>query len=181
MCRGLGHSQLFGGERLPANGGNPGPVRPARLTSLNDELLDINAKGVCFTIQRALPFWNDGASIIISTSAADELGVVNGSAYAATKSALRSFTRSLAAELVERMIRVHAVSPGPIETPAGFERTGLSKEMLDEFVKSLVSQVPMKRIGQPSEIAGAVAFLASSGASFMTGTEVVVDGGLGQI
>jgi NAD(P)-dependent dehydrogenase (short-subunit alcohol dehydrogenase family) len=149
--------------------------------ALYDELFNINAKGVYFTIQKALPFLNDGASIVINTSVADEVGVVNGSAYAATKSALRSFTRSLAAELVGRNIRVNAVSPGPIETPAGFERTGLSKEAVDEFVKSIVSQVPMKRIGQPSEIAGAVAFLASSDASFMTGAEIPVDGGFGQI
>jgi NAD(P)-dependent dehydrogenase (short-subunit alcohol dehydrogenase family) len=117
--------------------------------ALYDELFDINAKGVYFTIQRALPFLNDGAS--------------------------------LAAELVGRNIRVNAVSPGPIETPAGFERTGLSKEEIDGFVKSIVAQVPMKRIGQPSEIAGVVAFLASSDASFMTGAEIPVDGGFGQI
>jgi len=149
--------------------------------ALYDELFDINARGVYFTIQKALPFLNDGASIVINTSVADEVGVVNGSAYAATKAALRSFTRSLAAELVGRDIRVNAVSPGPIETPAGFERTGLSKEEIDGFVKSIVAQVPMKRIGQPSEIAGAVAFLASSDASFMTGAEIPVDGGFGQI
>jgi NAD(P)-dependent dehydrogenase (short-subunit alcohol dehydrogenase family) len=148
---------------------------------LYDELFDINTRGVYFTIQKALPFLNDGASIIINTSVAGEIGVPNGTAYAATKAALRSFTRSIAAELVERGIRVNAVSPGPIETPAGFERTGLSREVIEEMLKGFVSQVPMKRIGQPEEIAGAVAFLASQDASFITGAELPVDGGFGQI
>jgi NAD(P)-dependent dehydrogenase (short-subunit alcohol dehydrogenase family) len=149
--------------------------------SLYDELFDINAKGVYFTTQKAIPFLNDGASIILNTSQANEIGLVNGTAYAATKAALRSFTRSFAAELVGRGIRVNAVSPGPIETPAGFERSGLSKEAMEEFAKNIVAQVPMKRIGQPAEVAAAVAFLASSDASYITGSEISVDGGFGQI
>ncbi len=148
---------------------------------LYDELFDINTKGAYFTIQKALPFLNDGASIILNTSLADETGVINGTVYAATKAALRSFTRSIAAELVVRGIRVNAVSPGPIETPVGFERTGMPKDVQEQFVKEIVSKVPMKRIGQPHEIAGVVAFLASSDASYMTGAEIPVDGGFGQI
>jgi NAD(P)-dependent dehydrogenase (short-subunit alcohol dehydrogenase family) len=164
---------------------NAGIYKFAPLTAttevLYDELFDINARGVYFTIQKALPLLNDGASIIINTSVAGEIGVANGTVYAATKSALRSFTRSIAAELVDRGIRVNAVSPGPIETPAGFARTGLPKEQIDQFIQDVVAKVPMKRIGQPSEIASAVAFLASSDASFMTGAEITVDGGLAQI
>ncbi len=148
---------------------------------LYDELFDINTRGVYFTIQKAVPLLNDGASIIVNTSVAGEIGLPNGTVYAATKSALRSFTRSIAAELVDRGIRVNAVSPGPIETPAGFARAGLSQEAIDEMVKNIVNQVPMKRIGKPEEIAGAVAFLASQDASFMTGAEITVDGGLAQI
>jgi len=164
---------------------NAGIYKFAPLTAttevLYDELFDINARGVYFTIQKALPLLNDGASIIINTSVAGEIGVANGTVYAATKSALRSFTRSIAAELVDRGIRVNAVSPGPIETPAGFARTGLPKEQIDQFIQDVVAKVPMKRMGQPSEIASAVAFLASSDASFMTGAEITVDGGLAQI
>jgi len=149
--------------------------------SLYDEIFDINAKGVYFTVQKGLPFLNDGASIIINTSIAGQIGMPFGSAYAATKAAVRSFTRSLAAALVDRGIRVNAVSPGPINTPEGFARTGLSQEQLNEMVTEIVAKVPMKRVGQPSEIASAVAFLASSDASFITGAEIPVDGGLGQI
>ena len=149
--------------------------------SFYDEIFDINTKGAYFTIQKALPFLNDGASIILNTSVAGESGMVNATVYAATKAALRSFTRSIAAELVGRGIRVNAVSPGPINTPEGFARTGLSKEAMEEFASSIVSAVPMKRMGEPHEIAGAVAFLASSDASFMTGAEIPVDGGFGQI
>ncbi len=145
-----------------------------------DEMFDINAKGAYFTIRKALPDLNDGASIILNTSVVSHEGILNGSVYAATKAALRSMARSLAAELVGRNIRVNAVAPGPIETPI-LERTGLPKEALDEFVKTVRASVPMKRFGKPEEVAGTVAFLASQDASYITGVEIDVDGGRGQI
>jgi NAD(P)-dependent dehydrogenase (short-subunit alcohol dehydrogenase family) len=145
-----------------------------------DENFDINIKGAYFTIQKALPLLNDGASIILNTSVADSTGFAGASAYSATKAALRSLARTAAAELVGRGIRVNAVAPGPIVTPI-FGRTGLSKEAFDEIAKEMVAMNPMKRFGQPEEVAGAVAFLASQDASYITGVELNVDGGYGQI
>ena len=148
--------------------------------STYDEQFDINIKGAYFTIQKALPLLNDGASIILNTSVADSKGTAGASAYSATKAALRSLARTAAAELAERGIRVNTVAPGPIVTPI-FERSGLPKEAIDEFARGIVDQVPMKRFGQPEEVAGVVAFLASGDASYITGVEINVDGGLGQI
>lgn len=145
-----------------------------------DENFSTNVKGAYFTIQKAIPHLNDGASIILNTSVAGIKGTEGASAYSATKAALRSLARTSAAELVGRGIRVNAVAPGPIETPI-FGRTGLPKEAMDEFAKNITQQVPMKRIGQPEEVAGVVAFLASSDASYITGEEIHVDGGMGQI
>jgi NAD(P)-dependent dehydrogenase (short-subunit alcohol dehydrogenase family) len=148
--------------------------------SVFDEQFDINIKGAYFTIQKALPFLNDGASIILNTSVVDEKGTIGASAYSGTKAALRSLARTAAAELVGRGIRVNTVAPGPIVTPI-FGKTGLPQEAVDEFAKEVIEKVPMKRFGQPEEVVGAVAFLASQDASYITGVEINVDGGYGQI
>ena len=145
-----------------------------------DEQFGTNVKGAYFTIQKALPLLNDGASIILNTSVAGSKGNVATSAYSATKAALRSLARTAAAELVGRGIRVNAVAPGPIVTPI-FEKTGLPKEAIDEWSKEILERVPMKRFGQPEEVAATVAFLASADASYITGVEINVDGGAGQI
>jgi NAD(P)-dependent dehydrogenase (short-subunit alcohol dehydrogenase family) len=163
---------------------NAGVAKFAPLTEtsegLFDEQFDINIKGAYFTIQKALPHLNDGASIILNTSVVSSTGVAGASAYSATKAALRSVARTAAAELVGRGIRVNAVAPGPIVTPI-FGRTGLTQEAMDSFSKELIETVPMKRFGQPEEVAGTVAFLASQDASYITGVEINVDGGIGQI
>jgi len=148
--------------------------------SLYDDVMDTNAKGAYFTIQKSIPHLNDGASIILNTSVAGIKGTENTSVYSSTKAALRSLARTAAAELAGRNIRVNAIAPGPIVTPI-FGRTGLPQEAVDSFAKEIVGRVPLKRFGQPEEVAGAVAFLASSDASYITGVELNVDGGMGQI
>ena len=145
-----------------------------------DETFDINVKGVYFTIQKALPLLSEGASIIINSSVASESGLSGGSIYSATKAAVRSFARTLTAELVGRGIRINVVSPGPIQTPI-LSRNGLSQEAIDEMALYLVSKVPMNRFGKPEEIADAVLFLASPESSYVTGVDINVDGGMGQV
>ena len=145
-----------------------------------DEQFDINVKGLYFTIQKALPLMKDGGSIILNASVAGQKGTGYATVYAATKAAVRSFARTLTTELVGRGIRVNVVSPGPIETPI-FGRTGLPQEQIDEFAKEIVGNVPMKRFGQPEEVANTVLFLASKESSYISGQEIFVDGGLANV
>jgi NAD(P)-dependent dehydrogenase (short-subunit alcohol dehydrogenase family) len=145
-----------------------------------DETIDINVKGVFFTVQKAIPFLNDNASVILNTSFVNQAGVPTTSIYAASKAAVRSLARSISAELATRGIRVNAVSPGPIATPI-YEKLGLPKEAVEAFAANIVSQVPLKRFGKPEEVAQTALFLASSASSYVTGVELNVDGGLGQV
>jgi NAD(P)-dependent dehydrogenase (short-subunit alcohol dehydrogenase family) len=145
-----------------------------------DELFATNVKGAYFTLQKALPHLNDGASVILNTSVAGSKGTENTGIYAATKAAVRSFARTAAAELQGRNIRVNAIAPGPIATPI-FGRLGMTEEQVQGFQASISASVPMRRIGRAEEIASAVAFLASDDASYITGVELNVDGGMANL
>lgn len=147
---------------------------------LFDEIFDINVRGTFFTLKKSLAFLNDGAAIVINTTFADRVGLPGSSVYAASKAALRSVVRVAAAELVGRRIRVNAVSPGPIATPI-FGKLGMAKEAVDELADVILGRVPMKRLGEAQDIANAVAFLASPQAAYITGVELNVDGGAGQV
>ena len=163
---------------------NAGMARYAPLGTITEEFYDThfntNVKGLLFTVQKALPLMPDGASIILNASIVASKGFPAHSVYSATKAALRSFARTWTMDLKDRRIRVNAVSPGPIETP-GLKNLLASSEVGEQRAAALANGVPLGRLGRPDEIAKAVVFLASDDSSFVTGTELFVDGGVAQV
>lgn len=162
-----------------AGGGEFAPL--GQITEAHfDKTFSVNVKGLVFTVQKALSLMPDGGSIILNASIASLKGMPAFSVYSATKAAVRSFARSWTVDLKARRIRVNAISPGPIETPAmnGLVQT---EEQLKEFKSDLIAAVPLGRLGDPDEIAKAVVFLASDDSSYVTGIELFVDGGMAQI
>jgi NAD(P)-dependent dehydrogenase (short-subunit alcohol dehydrogenase family) len=162
---------------------NAGIIGAAPLGEISEEHFDktfgINVKGLLFTVQKALPLFQDGGSIILNASVAASKGFEATSVYSATKAAIRSFARTWTADLKQRKIRVNTISPGRIDTPI-FNGV-LNEEQTKQFNATVVANVPLGRMGNPDEVAKAASFLASDDSSYITGTELSVDGGLAQI
>jgi len=145
-----------------------------------DTQFNINIKGPMFLTKHAIPNLNDGASIIFNTSIVHKKGFEGAAVYSATKGALRSYNKVLTTELAPRNIRVNSVAPGPIGTPI-YGKMGMPEEAVEQMGESFAASVPLKRFGEPKEIAEAVLFLASDEASYVNGVELSIDGGLSQI
>lgn len=145
-----------------------------------DRQFNINVKGLLFTVQKALPLMPDGGAIVLNASIVSVSGMPAFSVYSATKAAVRSFARSWTTDLKARKIRVNAVSPGPIDTP-GVDALVKNPQEAEAFKASMAANVPLGRVGDPDEIAKAVVFLASDDASYVTGVELFVDGGMVQV
>jgi NAD(P)-dependent dehydrogenase (short-subunit alcohol dehydrogenase family) len=145
-----------------------------------DEQFNILVKGSYFTVQQLLPLLKPGATIILNTSVVTEKGMPGASVYSAAKSAVQSLTKTLANELIQKGIRLNAVSPGPIET-SFMEKTGMDQQQIQGFAENVIGQVPMKRFGKSEEVANVVLFLASDASSYLLGTEIYVDGGMVQV
>ncbi len=160
---------------------NAGIFQPAPVGKISEEMFDhqmgINFKGALFTTEKFLPILNDGASIINLSSVNAYTGMPNTAVYAASKAALNSYTRTAATELAPRKIRINSVNPGPVYTPI-FGKTGMEEEQLNGFAEAMQNRIPLKRFGQPEDIAKLVSFLASDNASFITGSEYNIDGGI---
>jgi NAD(P)-dependent dehydrogenase (short-subunit alcohol dehydrogenase family) len=163
---------------------NAGVAKYATFGEITEELYDqtfgINVKGLLFTVQKALPLLPDGASIILNSSIVASKGLASNSVYSATKAAVRSFARTWTTDLKTRRIRVNAVSPGSIDTP-GLSDLLASSPTGEQRRKMIATAVPLGRLGLPDEIAKAVVFLASDDSSYITGTELFVDGGFSQV
>jgi NAD(P)-dependent dehydrogenase (short-subunit alcohol dehydrogenase family) len=160
---------------------NAGVFNPAPVGQISEEMFDmqmgINFKGAVFTTEKFLPIINDGGSIINLSSINAYTGMPNTAIYAASKAALNAYTRTASTELAPRKIRVNSVNPGPTYTPI-FGKTGMAEDQLNEFAGAMQNRIPLKRFGQPEDIAKLVTFLASDDASFITGGEYNIDGGI---
>ncbi len=148
--------------------------------SIFDEVYNVNVKGPLFTVNEAAGSLNDGASVIFNTSVSNVKGFPSMAAYASSKAALRSITKTLAVELGGKGIRVNSLSPGPIETPI-YGKHNADQEQVNQMAASFPAMVPLGRFGQGKEVATVALFLASNDSSYITGAEIPVDGGFAQV
>lgn len=175
------HSLLGRIDILIANAANYTVAPAADFTELMfDTVSETNFKGTFFTVAKALPYLNEGASVILTSSTVAEMGVPGHSAYAASKAAVRSLARTLSIELRDRRIRVNVLTPGPVETPI-FRQIATTKEEAAAILDDISNFVPIKRVGHPEEIASAALYLASDDSSYMAGAELLLDGGMRSI
>jgi NAD(P)-dependent dehydrogenase (short-subunit alcohol dehydrogenase family) len=142
-----------------------------------DETVNINMKGVFFTVQKAIPLMSKGSAIVLNASINAHLGMPGTTVYGATKAAVINMAKTLSRDLLERGIRVNAISPGPI-TSALLGRDGMSQEKVQEIKDWIQSQVPIKRFGTPEEIAAGVLYLTAPESAFVLGAELIIDGGM---
>jgi NAD(P)-dependent dehydrogenase (short-subunit alcohol dehydrogenase family) len=142
-----------------------------------EDTVDINMKGVFFTVQKAIPLMSEGSAIVLNASINAHLGMPGTTVYGATKAAVVNMAKTLSADLLEKGIRVNAISPGPI-TSALLARDGITQEKLQETKDWIQSKVPIKRFGAPEEIAAAVLYLTSPESAFVVGAELIIDGGM---
>lgn len=167
---------------LFANAGGGAFVPLGEITEEHfDSYFGINVKGTLFTVQKALPLMAAGGSIVLNGSMVSVKGVPGFTVYAATKAALRSFARTWATDLKGRNIRVNVISPGTVVTPGYKTELGMTDDQIESFAAQAAATTPLGRAGTPDEIAKAVVFLASDDSSYVTGTELFVDGGAAQI
>jgi len=163
---------------------NAGILQGAMLGSIPEEQYDkvfeVNVKGLLFTVQKALPLMTGGGAIILNASIVGSKGFVGSSIYSASKAAVRSFARTWASDLKGKGIRVNAISPGPTETPV-MKTAGMTDEQIGQHKAQFATTIPLGRMGHADEIAKVAVFLACDDSSFMTGSEVFVDGGLAQV
>jgi NAD(P)-dependent dehydrogenase (short-subunit alcohol dehydrogenase family) len=145
-----------------------------------DKTININLRGLLFTVQKALPLMKHGGSIVLNSSVVGVMGLPGHGVYGATKAGVRSFARTWAAELKNRGIRVNVVSPGATDTPI-IDGQFTTRKEADSAKATFAEKTPLGRIGQPDELASAVLFLASDDSSFITGFDLQVDGGLAQV
>ncbi len=143
-----------------------------------DSIMNVNLKGMYFTVQKALPLLKSGSSVVLCSSVGAVRSWPGSSVYSATKAAVNALCHAMATELVQEGIRVNAVMPGGIDTPIMARTAGVGSEAADAVKHAMAEHTPMKRLGTPEEVANTVLFLASSAASYITGTEIIVDGGV---